>query len=81
MTFMERTLILDCSKKVGESVEVCGWVQTRRDHGKILFLDILDRSGLIQVVVSQQTKSTSKESEPTFEVVLTGIPTVPNLLS
>ncbi len=68
MTFMERTLILDCSKKVGESVEVCGWVQTRRDHGKILFLDILDRSGLIQVVVSQQTKSTSKESEPTFEV-------------
>lgn len=48
---MERTLILDCIKKVGESVKICGWVQTRRDHGKILFLDVLDRSGLIQVVV------------------------------
>lgn len=47
-----RTLILDCNSKVGESVKICGWVQTRRDHGKIVFLDILDRSGVIQVVAS-----------------------------
>ena len=65
---MPRTLILDCNDKIGEEVTICGWVYTRRDHGKILFLDVLDRSGLIQVVVSQQTKSTSKESKPTFEV-------------
>lgn len=58
----DRTLILDCKDKIGEKVKICGWVQTRRDHGKILFLDVLDRSGLIQVV------STSKESKPTFEV-------------
>ncbi|MEK7616672.1 MAG: aspartate--tRNA(Asn) ligase [Patescibacteria group bacterium] len=50
---MIRTLILNCTKKVGETVKICGWVQTRRDHGKILFLDVLDRTGLIQVVVSQ----------------------------
>lgn len=49
---MERTLILDCIKKVGEAVKISGWVLVRRDHGKILFLDVLDRSGLIQVVVS-----------------------------
>lgn len=49
---MDRTLILDCNEKIGEKVKICGWVQTRRDHGKIVFLDILDRSGVIQVVVS-----------------------------
>ncbi len=65
---MNRTLILDCNNKIGENVKINGWVQTRRDHGKILFLDIGDRSGLIQVVVSQQTTFTSKESKPTFEV-------------
>lgn len=48
---MERTLILDCNKKVGEDVKICGWVQTKRDHGKITFLDVVDRSGLIQVVM------------------------------
>ena len=48
---MERTLILDCNNKIGEKVKICGWVQVRRDHGKILFLDVLDRSGLIQVVI------------------------------
>ncbi|MBI2039939.1 aspartate--tRNA(Asn) ligase [Candidatus Microgenomates bacterium] len=52
---MERTLILDCNDKVGEIVTIYGWIQTRRDHGKILFLDVLDRTGLIQVVVSQDT--------------------------
>lgn len=49
---MERTLILDCNKKVSEEVEICGFVQTKRDHGKITFLDISDRTGLIQVVVT-----------------------------
>ncbi len=52
MQWMERTLILDCNNKIGGQVKICGWVQTRRDHGKILFLDISDRSGLIQVVFS-----------------------------
>lgn len=47
-----RTLILDCNKKVGETVTICGFVQTRRDHGKIVFLDISDRTGLIQVVIT-----------------------------
>lgn len=49
---MERTLILDCNNKVGESVKICGFVQTRRDHGKIAFVDITDRSGVIQVVLA-----------------------------
>lgn len=47
---MERTLIIDTNNKVGETVKVSGWVYTRRDHGKIIFLDIVDRSGVIQVI-------------------------------
>jgi nondiscriminating aspartyl-tRNA synthetase len=47
---MARTLILDCNNKVGETVTLNGWVQVRRDHGKIVFLDVLDRSAAIQVV-------------------------------
>lgn len=47
---MERTLIKDTINKVGETVLLKGWVQTRRDHGKIVFLDLSDRSGLVQVV-------------------------------
>lgn len=47
---MERTLIIDCNNKIGEAVQISGFVQTKRDHGKILFLDVVDRSGLIQVV-------------------------------
>lgn len=45
----ERTLILGCNEKIGESVTISGWVQVRRDHGKIGFLDVSDRTGIIQV--------------------------------
>ena len=47
---MDRTLVLDCNEKIDQTVKVCGFVQTRRDHGKIAFLDITDRSGVLQVV-------------------------------
>ncbi len=46
---MDRTLILDCTEKVGQPVTVYGFVQVRRDHGKIGFLDVSDRTGLIQI--------------------------------
>ncbi|MBI2085731.1 aspartate--tRNA(Asn) ligase [Candidatus Daviesbacteria bacterium] len=52
----ERTLILDCKQKVEKTVEICGWVQVRRDHGKILFLDVADRSGILQVVISDTVR-------------------------
>lgn len=66
---MDRTLILDCTNKVGETVKVCGWVQTRRDHGKILFLDVSDRSGLIQIVLGGGKGS---ELRPQDVVCVTG---------
>ncbi len=45
-----RTNIGDIAKKTGQEVELAGWVHARRDHGKIIFIDLRDRSGVVQVV-------------------------------
>jgi aspartyl-tRNA synthetase len=47
---MERTLLINTIDKIGQKVTVKGWVQARRDHGKLIFIDLRDRSGLMQVV-------------------------------
>ena len=35
---------------VDREIRLCGWVQRRRDHGGVIFIDLRDRSGLVQVV-------------------------------
>jgi nondiscriminating aspartyl-tRNA synthetase len=47
---MERTLIIDTPKKVGEKVKIQGFVHVVRAHGKIAFADVTDRSGILQIV-------------------------------
>jgi len=53
---MQRFLIKDTAKHIGEKVRVCGWVNTRRAHGKILFIDLRDISGILQVVFVPSNK-------------------------
>ena len=45
---------------LGKSVSLCGWVQRRRDHGGVIFVDLRDREGLVQVVCDPDTPETFK---------------------
>lgn len=59
----QRTLNAAAVKCVGEEVTVKGWINARRDMGKITFLDLRDRSGLLQVVlVPTELSATARES-------------------
>lgn len=49
---MERTLIEVLPGSVGSRVSISGWIDVRRDHGKLIFLDVRDRTGTVQAVVT-----------------------------
>ena len=73
---MERVLIGDTPKYVGKKVKIQGWVSTRRDHGKLVFMDIRDRSGVIQVVVipdKEEAYDASKKIRNEFIVNIKGL--------
>ncbi len=60
---MQRTLIKDLNKEIGKDASISGWVDVRRDHGKLVFLVIRDRSGTVQVVVTPKAESALKAAE------------------
>ena len=53
---MQRFYIADTAKHSGEKVKIAGWVDTIRAHGKILFIDLRDITGIIQVVFVPSNK-------------------------
>ncbi len=55
---MKRTLNVDTINCPGEKVKICGWVNSVRSHGKIFFIDLRDRSGIIQTVFTPDNKET-----------------------
>lgn len=71
---MERTLIGELGKKVGETVSISGWVDVRRDQGKMVFFDFRDRSGYVQGVVlpGSPAMETAKEVRNEFVVRVEG---------
>ena len=55
----------------GKSVTVCGWVHRRRDHGGVIFLDLRDTTGMVQIVVNpEQADSFVKADNVRSEYVL-----------
>ncbi|MBM5812834.1 MAG: aspartate--tRNA ligase [Gammaproteobacteria bacterium] len=47
----------------GASIAVAGWVHRRRDHGGVIFIDLRDRAGLLQVVVDPDTPAAFRQAE------------------
>lgn len=55
---MQRSLVAETLKQIGKEVVLKGWAETIRDHGKITFIDLRDRSGIIQCVGQNLPKVT-----------------------
>ncbi len=75
---MQRTMIRETVNLVGETVVLKGWIQTRRDMGKLAFVDLRDRSGLAQVVLvpaelSETAREQMKELRSEYCVAITGV--------
>ena len=59
---MTRTWVSDTISKVNQEVELKGWVHARRDMGKIIFIDLRDRTGLLQVVFAPKDTGAGYET-------------------
>lgn len=59
---LQRSLVWETVNLVGQEVVICGWVQTRRDHGRLIFIDVRDRSGILQVVINPQVSESAHKS-------------------
>jgi aspartyl-tRNA synthetase len=53
---MNRIYIKDLKENISKNVSVCGWVDIRRDHGKLIFIDLRDMTGKVQSVVLPENK-------------------------
>ncbi len=74
---MQRTYIQDTISKTNDEVLIKGFVQVRRDHGKLIFFDIRDASGVVQVVVNPKVAPTAHKTAQSirneFVVAITGL--------
>lgn len=65
----------ETANKVGEEVELAGWVDARRDHGKLIFIDLRDRGGIVQLVFNAKDENLWKIAEelrPEWVIRITG---------
>ena len=62
---MQRTLIKDAVKLIGERIKLAGWVHIRRDHGKLIFIDLKDRTGFVQLVFIPDKETAYKAAKET----------------
>ncbi len=58
---MKKLYISQAVDKVGKEIELSGWVHNKRDHKKIVFIDLRDQTGIVQVVGGEQLKDLMPE--------------------
>lgn len=59
--YMKKVDVTDTPVLVGQEVTLYGWVDSKRDHKKIIFIDLRDRSGIVQVVGGEEFKPLTSE--------------------
>ncbi len=73
---MNRTYIKDLKAHVGQEVSISGWVDIRRDHGKLIFIDLRDMTGKVQSVALPNNKEAHEMAakvRPEWVVRATGV--------
>lgn len=70
---MQRTLVSESISKVGETVTLKGWVNTIREHGKVVFVDLRDRTGIVQVVFWGEVASKARALGIEYVVEIEGL--------
>ena len=73
---MKRTLTLNSTQAIGERATVAGWVHSRRDHGGLIFIDLRDHTGLLQLVFNPdqlQVFSLAEELRDEFVISASGM--------
>src|SRR5688572_7114340 len=54
---MERTYTTDAPQQIGNTITVKGWVNARRDHGGVIFIDLRDHNGIVQLTIHPQAEA------------------------
>ncbi len=73
---MERTLSLGATAHIGKTIIVKGWVASRRDHGGLIFVDIRDHSGILQLTIQPESKDAfilAQELRDEYVISATGL--------
>ena len=59
----KRTLALETIKNTGQTVSLSGWVNSRRDHGGVIFIDLRDHTGIIQLAIHPENAEAFKAAD------------------
>jgi aspartyl-tRNA synthetase len=60
---MKRTLAIEVPLRIGEQITISGWVHSRRDHGGLIFIDVRDHTGILQLVINPEHAESFKVAE------------------
>ena len=75
---MKRTLALESTGQVGQEVMVQGWVNSRRDHGGLVFVDLRDHSGILQLTIASGSAAFNEAESLRDEYVIEAKGTINN---